>query len=72
MNHIILYHLQLCFTGGYFFAKRMRSHGYVTMLDPLQIKYGDRMGGLLYIPPLTGDIFWSGAILGALGKFSNK
>ncbi|XP_063424298.1 high-affinity choline transporter 1-like [Mytilus trossulus] len=53
--------------GGYFFAKRMRTLGYVTMLDPLQQKYGKKMGALLYIPPLSGDIFWSGAILGALG-----
>lgn len=56
--------------GGYFFAKRMRSQGYVTMLDPLQQKYGDRMGGLLYLPPLMGEIFWSAAILGALGKYT--
>ena len=48
----------------------MRSQGYVTMLDPLQQKYGDRMGALLYLPPLTGEIFWSGAILGALGEYS--
>lgn len=53
--------------GGYFFAKRMRSQGYVTMIDPLQQKYGDRMGGLLYLPALIGEIFWSAAILGALG-----
>lgn len=48
----------------------MRSQGYVTMLDPLQQKYGDRMGGLLYLPPLMGEIFWSAAILGALGKYT--
>jgi high affinity choline transporter 7 len=51
-----------------FFAKRMRSEGYVTMLDPFQQKYGERMGGLLYIPALLGEVFWSAAILGALGK----
>ncbi|CAC5389089.1 SLC5A7 [Mytilus coruscus] len=54
--------------GGYFFAKRMRSQGYVTMLDPIQQKYGDRMGGLLYLPSLMGELFWSAAILGALGQ----
>ncbi|XP_052089155.1 high-affinity choline transporter 1-like isoform X1 [Mytilus californianus] len=54
--------------GGYFFAKRMRSQGYVTMLDPIQQKYGDRMGGLLYLPSLMGELFWSAAILGALGS----
>ncbi|CAG2197318.1 CHT1 [Mytilus edulis] len=54
--------------GGFFFAKRMRSQGYVTMLDPIQQKYGDRMGGLLYLPSLMGELFWSAAILGALGS----
>ena len=37
------------------------------MIDPLQEKYGARMGGLLYIPALMGEVFWSGAILSALG-----
>jgi len=46
----------------------MRSQGYVTMLDPFSQKYGERMGGLLYIPALLGEVFWSAAILAALGK----
>ncbi|TMS06755.1 High affinity choline transporter 1 [Larimichthys crocea] len=41
--------------------------GYVTMLDPFQQLYGKRMGGLLFIPALMGEIFWSAAILSALG-----
>uniref|UniRef100_A0A8B9HPJ1 Solute carrier family 5 member 7 n=1 Tax=Astyanax mexicanus TaxID=7994 RepID=A0A8B9HPJ1_ASTMX len=53
--------------GGLFFAKPMRSRGYVTMLDPFQQLYGERMGGLLFIPALMGEIFWSAAILSALG-----
>ncbi|MEQ2215212.1 Chitinase 1 [Xenoophorus captivus] len=53
--------------GGLFFAKPMRSRGYVTMLDPFQQIYGERMGGLLFIPALMGEIFWSAAILSALG-----
>ena len=56
--------------GGLFFAKPMRSRGYVTMLDPFQQLYGKRMGGLLFIPALMGEIFWSAAILSALGKFA--
>ena len=55
-------------TGGMFFANKMRTQGYVTMLDPFQRKYGERMGGLLYIPALMGEVFWSAAILAALGK----
>ncbi|CAH1244555.1 SLC5A7 [Branchiostoma lanceolatum] len=54
-------------TGGLFFAKKMRAAGYVTMLDPFQRRYGERMGGLLFIPALLGEVFWSAAILSALG-----
>ncbi|XP_072270064.1 high affinity choline transporter 1 [Pyxicephalus adspersus] len=53
--------------GGMFFAKPMRSKGYVTMLDPFQQIYGKRMGGLLFIPALMGEMFWAAAILSALG-----
>ncbi|XP_022098249.1 high-affinity choline transporter 1-like [Acanthaster planci] len=53
--------------GGLLFAKAMRSQGYITMLDPFQLKYGSRMGGLLFIPALTGELFWTAAILNALG-----
>ena len=45
----------------------MRNAGYITMLDPLQHQFGDRMGGLLFIPALCGEIFWSAGILAALG-----
>ncbi|XP_013781010.1 high-affinity choline transporter 1-like [Limulus polyphemus] len=53
--------------GGLMFAKKMRSRGYITMLDPLQENFGSRMGGLLFLPALCGEIFWSAAILAALG-----
>lgn len=61
------YALSLIF-GGILFARRMRREGYVTMIDPFQRKYGERMGGLLFIPALLGEIFWSAAILSALGS----
>jgi len=54
--------------GGWLFARPMREAGYVTMLDPLQNKLGQRMGGLLYFPALMGEMFWSAAILSALGS----
>ncbi|XP_035226604.1 high-affinity choline transporter 1-like [Stegodyphus dumicola] len=53
--------------GGLFFANKMREEGYVTMLDPFQDLFGSRMGGLLFIPALCGEVFWSAAILAALG-----
>ena len=60
------YALSLAF-GGLMFAKKMRERGYVTMIDPLQEKYGAIMGGILYIPALLGETFWSASILAALG-----
>merc|ERR1712227_933795 len=41
--------------------------GYATMLDPLQDVFGGRMGGLLFLPALCGEVFWSAGILAALG-----
>ena len=48
----------------------MRREGYVTMLDPLQDAFGGRMGGLLFLPALCGEVLWSAAILAALGKLN--
>lgn len=45
----------------------MRKQGYVTMLDPLQDAFGGRMGGLLFLPALCGEVFWAAGILAALG-----
>ena len=50
----------------------MRKQGYVTMLDPLQDCFGERMGGLLFLPALCGEVFWAAGILAALGKISQK
>ena len=46
--------------------------GYVTMLDPFQEKYGSRIGGLLFLPALCGEIFWSATILSALGNYGTR
>ncbi|KAM4701586.1 high-affinity choline transporter 1-like [Discoglossus pictus] len=53
--------------GALFFIKPMRSKNYVTMMDPLQETYGNTMGGILFIPPLLGDVFWFASILASLG-----
>ncbi|KAL3242069.1 hypothetical protein MRX96_047819 [Rhipicephalus microplus] len=52
--------------GGYLFAVKMRKAGYKTMLDPFQQHFGARMGCLLFLPALCGEVFWSAAILAAL------
>ena len=53
--------------GGLFFARKMRRHQYTTMLDPLAERYGKKMAAVLFIPALSGEIFWTAAILTALG-----
>ena len=37
------------------------------MLDPFQRRFGARWGGVLFFPALLGEIFWSAAVLNALG-----
>ncbi|XP_055493073.1 high-affinity choline transporter 1-like isoform X1 [Leucoraja erinacea] len=54
--------------GGLFFAKPMRTKKYVTMLDPIQETYGNRIGTLFFIPAAMGELFWTGAVLSALGS----
>ena len=53
--------------GGLIFARPMRRHNYTTMLDPLEDRFGKRMAGVLFIPALLGEVFWTAAILTALG-----
>jgi len=53
--------------GGLFFARKMRRYRFKTMLDPLEQRYGKRLAGLFFLPALTGEVFWSAAILTALG-----
>lgn len=53
--------------GGLFFARIMRRRRYRTMLDPLTEVYGKRMAAVLFLPALTGELFWTSAILVALG-----
>ncbi|XP_022206261.2 high-affinity choline transporter 1 [Nilaparvata lugens] len=61
------YSLSLIF-GSFLFVKPMREANYVTMLDPFQQKYGQRVGGLLFFPALFGDVFWIASILASLGS----
>ncbi|KAL1428463.1 hypothetical protein MTO96_002838 [Rhipicephalus appendiculatus] len=53
--------------GGCFFAQKMRTTNAVTMLDPFQEQYGRWMGLLLCLPAVCGEIFWTAAMLSALG-----
>lgn len=53
--------------GGLIFAGPMRRRNYTTMLDPLADRFGNRMAAVLYLPALLGEVFWTAAILTALG-----
>ncbi len=53
--------------GGIFFAGRMRRHRFTTLLDPFELRYGKRIAAGLFLPALVGEVFWSAAILVALG-----
>lgn len=53
--------------GGLFFARKMRTYKFKTMLDPLAQRFGIRMSAVLFLPALLGEIFWTAAILTALG-----
>ncbi len=53
--------------GGLWFAPIMRRHRFTTMLDPMEDRFGRGSAALLYMPALTGELFWTAAILTALG-----
>jgi high affinity choline transporter 7 len=53
--------------GGLLFARKMRRFEYKTMLDPLKQRFGTKMSMVLFLPALLGEVFWTAAILTALG-----
>jgi high affinity choline transporter 7 len=54
--------------GGLWFAPVMRRHRFTTLLDPFHRRFGSRAAALLYVPAMTGELFWTSAILTALGS----
>ena len=53
--------------GGIFFARKMRRYEFTTLIDPLRQRFGIKMGAVLSLPAVTAEIFWTAAILTALG-----
>ncbi|MEI6633927.1 MAG: sodium:solute symporter family protein [Chlamydiota bacterium] len=53
--------------GGLFFARIMRRLEFTTLLDPFEKRFGKGAAAVLFFPALAGEIFWSAAILLALG-----
>ena len=53
-----------------FFAKKMWTAGYVTMLDPFQDRYGGVLTGLLYIAALFAEVSFAAIAFAVLGESS--
>jgi Na+/proline symporter len=63
----------LCFgislvLGGLFFARTMRRHGFTTLIDPFEARFGKQWAAVLFLPALAGELFWSAELLVALGS----
>ena len=62
----------LCFgisliLGGLLFAGTMRRHGFTTLIDPFEARFGRRWAAVLFLPALAGELFWSASLLVAIG-----
>ena len=63
----------LCFgisliLGGLFFARTMRRHGFTTLIDPFEARFGKQWAAVLFLPALAGELFWSAELLVAIGS----
>ena len=54
--------------GGLLFAGKMRRFEFSTMVDPFEARFGKGWAAVLSIPAMLGELFWSAALLGALGS----
>jgi len=62
----------LCFgvsliLGGLFFARRMRTFAFTTLVDPFEARFGRRWAAVLSVPAMAAEVFWSAELLVALG-----
>ena len=63
----------LCFgisllLGGLWFAGPMRRHGFTTLIDPLEARFGRHWAAVLFLPALAGELFWSAELLVAVAS----
>lgn len=54
--------------GGVFFARTMRAHGFTTLIDPFEARFGPRWAVVLSLPAMLAEMFWSAELLVALGS----
>jgi len=52
--------------GGTLFSRQMRNSDHITILDPLQEKFGKIIACILYIPALLNEFMWCAASLAVL------
>jgi high affinity choline transporter 7 len=53
--------------GGVVFARRMRRLEYITLIDPLVVRFGRRWSAVLALPAMLGELLWSAELLVAIG-----
>lgn len=53
--------------GGVVFARRMRRLQFVTLVDPLTVRFGPRWAAVLALPAMLGEVLWSAELLVAIG-----
>jgi len=63
----------LCFgisliLGGVLFAGIMRRHGFTTLIDPFEARFGRLWAAVLFLPALAGELFWSAELLVAIAS----
>ena len=53
--------------GGLFFARTMRRHEFTTLIDPFELRFGNRWAAVLFLPAMFAEVFWSAELLVAIG-----
>src|ERR1039457_3356982 len=54
--------------GGVFFARRMRTLGYNTLIDPFESRFGKHWAAVLFVPAMLAEVFWGAELLVAIGS----
>jgi high affinity choline transporter 7 len=54
--------------GGVFFARTMRRHGFNTLIDPFEARFGKVWASVLFLPAMLGEVFWGAELLVAIGS----
>jgi high affinity choline transporter 7 len=54
--------------GGLFFAGVMRRHGFTTLIDPFEARFGRHWAVVLFVPAMLAEVFWSAELLVAIGS----